>query len=1751
MSLRHPSFIEPLESRIAPASIVINAGQLGNPDGNAEYVDATASEQFFVKTSAPALQTGTGAHNINNTAVSNIVGYGDPLVPQPLATYFVVLSKGDQLNVFDSGSGYTSLIKVTSGNVVAFFVDKNSNNNVDVDELTGLSLGKSVTVSVSGNVDGDIVSNLNDSAKDVAQWTLGATGGLAEHDLLLNPLTKLSVAGNVTGSIMAGGAITNLSVVGKVSQVLAGTAANAASFDFLKSSLTHGVAGTTSPVSLTVDVPAPGKAGVAISSLVLGSVGKIQAGNGGAGAAGGSLTNITLQADTTGLTLKAGDGGAGVSSKTAGGIGGNVSSVTVQGLSSQSFDATPNDNIVIQSGNGGDAFSTGNGGKAGSVSKIYVGYDTDPAGKLKQSVNPLLDAVTVQSGEGGDGKSGGAGGSVSSVFIYSSPTRAGNDIQVVAGNGGASTVAVASGAKGGAGGSLTTVEARNINSRESFDFSSPLSVTNGSNVVGGTGLDVAQEYYPSTTDATKKYPDATTKLQVGDAVSINGLVFHVAGSITPTSFLLDGNYTGTTDPAATGEVVQLTDSKVVVRSGSGGNVVSPGTGGNGGSVTGAKLLGYNLQALAGSGSAGSAGSGIGGSLKTITIESLDDGSANGIKARILSADAGSGAGSSAGKGGAGGSIDGVTLTNSDLVYLGINQLAGSANGGTGGKGVGGAGGAVSNLKLFGIIDPASKGNNSDIKIRSGAGGDGSSTGGAGGNVSSLQVLLQNANLEVTSGGGGKSTSSGAGGKGGNIATLAASSSGFVNPGEATSTVANKLVDSNATFIQDGIKVGDVVNNKTGGTSAVVTSVISETELSLGSDIFASTDSYSFPTKTAVQAGVGGAGMLAGAGGAGGSITNANLIFEGNVLVSAGNGGNGGATGASGAGGAVGGSSVSVGTHETSKQGRVEVKAGDAGAVGSKPGAGGIVGQTGIAANLDIMVTAGNGANGGIGGNITSLGFSNPSGAGPSHGSTTVLAGTGSGASAVGSATAGAGGSITGVTGYVGDTGLTLIKAGKGGSADKKATAGGSVSNVNIYAGGGDGVVVNIEAGDATNSASASVGGAGGSVKTVSILGLESGTVLRHIAAGNGGNTSLATGKGGVGGSIDTIYVNHDIGVRSGEAFGYDKMGGLFAGSGGINTTVPGRTAQTLDPKLDGAAGNVTNITAYAIAAIVAGKPDAGSTITKQNLVTKADNIMLASGTEPVHRLHVNSVGTITNSTLKGSSTDEIAGTDTYQLLGKSTDVAPTPKTLVDTSAQFITNGVHVGDTVQNTTVLGFSTVVSVESETKLTLSSSIFTTNGQNYKIDAPANKLIDAAAHFVTDKVSVGDVVRNITNGTEAKVLTVDSETQLTLSSFIFFDAYDAYDIPSEMIDSTAKFITNGVKVGDVVRNITEGTEAKVLSVDSETQLTLDKGIFETTGDFYNLKPNQTSIGFVGAVVIPTMSVGGTDTAVAAGKLIDSAAKFKTNGIYVGQTVTNRTDGTNATVVSVDDETHLTLSANIFAAVGKTYDFDIKGAASSTTANQLVDASADFIAQNVNEGDIVRNLSSGTFAKVVSVDSDTQLTLSANIFTAGNNYDFGGVAANYSSNSSLPNTTHPHANTFDLIANGSAVNEYIDSNGDGTFGIGDKVNNFTDGFIAAISLTSKRNFVPEALLTVNKTGTNTTLASNELIDSTAKFLTDGVYVGQTIKNLATSKTATVVSVVSQTELTLTSNIFTVLGKNYSLEGTSNFIDYTNGLATP
>src|SRR5687767_6454367 len=114
--------IEPLEARIAPATVFIGDSRETMPPGfdttvDTEYREGTVTEAQVI------LFTDTSASS-------------DPIsvaVESPLTsnTFFLRLSAGDKVQAFTNAGSYEDLITVNKGNAVAFFVDYNLNNNYD------------------------------------------------------------------------------------------------------------------------------------------------------------------------------------------------------------------------------------------------------------------------------------------------------------------------------------------------------------------------------------------------------------------------------------------------------------------------------------------------------------------------------------------------------------------------------------------------------------------------------------------------------------------------------------------------------------------------------------------------------------------------------------------------------------------------------------------------------------------------------------------------------------------------------------------------------------------------------------------------------------------------------------------------------------------------------------------------------------------------------------------------------------------------------------------------------------------------------------------------------------------------------------------------------------------------------------------------------------------------------------------------------------------------------------------------------------------------------------------------------------------------------------------------------------------------------------------------------------------------------------------------------------------------------------
>lgn len=828
-------------------------------------------------------------------------------------------------------------------------------------------------------------------------------------------------------------------------------------------------------------------------------------------------------------------------------LGGSVGGSVLSGGDIRSLTIARNvDSVLAGSAAAGSSFDffTGSAGGEG------VANSTARPGKAGSSItNSLIFSLTDRL-EAGQGGAGAIGGSLSNIQI----TGDTDGFQLLAGAGGAGDVTFKL-PNGGIGGGVRNVFITGVED-PSPNSPLPIVVKSGaggdavSNAVGGRGgglvnVYVGFEAVGSTVVTSGEL--GSDSVVIGAGAGGAGKIGGVAGSLntvkvrvrTPDvsgdeilvfgglggSSLSPGGRAGAGGSVSNVDIrnqILSPDNDILVLGGNGGTTVGNSLGANGGSVTNLVLLGSDLQIIAGDGSDGRIG-GFGGSVKNVNILADEF-----ILTRNLIVNAGLGGNGSAGNGGNGGVLDGVLATQVDVEALLINTGI-AANGGHGLGGFGGRGGGVINVAIT-DIDGDVAAIEGVSEIRTGNGGDGTRGGGAGGSYATVDIAGHALNLKATAGNGGDAERNGNGGAGG------------------------------------GYRVFNFVSESTVG----------------GIDVSAN-----------VQAGAGGNGVgQLKAGGAGGGASKLSLNLEGNATLIAGKGGNGQVTTGSVKGGAAGAGGGVFSSGVFALNGSGEIRAGNAGDDGSRPAnGGGIIGDphpvvvdgvstpsllVGVRGNKNITVVAGNGSHGGNGGDVRDVTYGSTSAllVPTPAGTIFVKAGDGSGDGLA----AGRGGSINGVNGSVGSAAnlpTTLLAGNGGGGANVRVSGdGGSISNISLSRGGGAGVVVTIQAGDAGDSPLAKVGGKGGGVRTVGITDLDSLTNLRSIAAGDGGD---AARTGGAGGSIVDVNVQgHDIGVRTGQTFGYGKMGGIFVGAGGAAARA-------------GLAGSVNGVIADSIASIVAGR----------------------------------------------------------------------------------------------------------------------------------------------------------------------------------------------------------------------------------------------------------------------------------------------------------------------------------------------------------------------------------------------------------------------------------------------------------------------------------------------------------------------------------------------------------------------------------
>lgn len=852
------------------------------------------------------------------------------------------------------------------------------------------------------------------------------------------------------------------------------------------------------------------------------------------------------------------------------------------------------------------------GGKgAGAVGEGTLAIYTPPASIAGGSITnvTLNSADVILAGPGG---AGGAGGSITNVKILAD----GNGLVIGGGAGGSSA-----GSVGGAGGRVTTVVMAGV----------PDSTDALINIYGGVGGD--------------------------SALGRGGLGGALSG-------IWVGYQNNSSNQIVASETVLL--NKVVIRGGDGGAGIAAGAGGALASINviaapdDAAGPNAEIRLLGGQGGdllASSTTAGAGGGISNFKIQNLDDDGGAGVSHVLVQAGSASDAtallpGLNA-RFAVGGSITNVVPKTGDmgagLIGQSFEFRAGNGFGAVA-PGRGGAGGSVSNLSFSSFANQFLE----DLTVVAGAGGvNPLSAGGAGGSIAGVTVPISELSSLLFQAGAGGSGGAGAGGAGGSVSRVAVFDFNLAVAPIAVQVLAGNGGDGTrnggvgggvSTFSYFG-KAASLTATAGNGGNGVTTGAAGG---SLSGVAFSAKDLAG--TTATLTAGGGGNSTGVGRAGLGGSVSNANVQLTGDVQVNAGNGGKAATGGTVGAGGSLGGSSTTLGIFALSTGGSVKFVAGNAGepivlaAVPRTGAAGGSITNAVASAATNIEFTAGHGQGAGAGGSISRIGFYGSAGTGSLYaGDLTVAAGNGGNPFSAGMA-GGNGGGITSAVGVGSSNAAATVsfQAGNGGgqtgASGTRGGIGGTINGVTINDGAANLSVV------AGNGGLGGTGGAGGGLLNVAVL---PDVRVNVVAAGDGGNATAAGARGGAGGSVVKVDVTGDIGVRSGQDYGFatdgTKMGGVFAGGGGVNNLAPLNTA------LAGINGNVTNVTAKAISAIVAGRGNSPL------LAGTVDGIFLRGNTAAT----VDVAGGFTNFATanvvggKASAATGAAGADDYNYVGGS------------------------------------------------------------------------------------------------------------------------------------------------------------------------------------------------------------------------------------------------------------------------------------------------------------------------------------------------------------------------------------------------------------------------------------------------------------------------------------------------------------------
>ena len=347
----------------------------------------------------------------------------------------------------------------------------------------------------------------------------------------------------------------------------------------------------------------------------------------------------------------------------------------------------------------------------------------------------------------------------------------------------------------------------------------------------------------------------------------------------------------------------------------------------------------------------------------------------------------------------------------------------------------------------------------------------------------------------------------------------------------------------------------------------------------------------------------------------------------------------------------------------------------------------------------------------------------------------------------------------------------------------------------------------------------------------------------------------------------------------------------------------------------------------------------------------------------------------------------------------------------------------------------------------------------------AATNKLIEAGQNF-TSTVSVGNKVISKLDGQTALVSAVDSDTQLTLDTDIMIsgEAYTIDIVEADLVYiitelNTSKIREGGTEIGAIPHTLT----GKKVEYNSNSDVAVN--------DSFKYIIHDGKASSVPATVSLTI-VPDNDPPVASA-VADQATDENTakeNIILAGTDVDNDDTNLNFLIYTVPTNGTLVDANNGNSAI--TVEEKDSGTTDGVEANKLVDSTQDF-ATTVQPGDFLHNTTDNTYADIKAVDSNTKLSISADIMVSGETYtikrgtslsvDTGTAKVTYS-----PNNTYSGSDTFAFKARDKGLKDEI----------GTDVENSVDAVSVSITVNNTINDAPVAQ--------NGTISTNEETESGA-----------------------------------------------------------------